>query len=290
MKVPPVKERLRSFLSILAGTMLMAFGIKNFYDLSGLVTGGFTGISIMIKGMSKSYPGYDIPLWFTNLVLNVPVFVAAGKKRGGHFLKRTVEGTVLLSVWLAVLPQMDLTEKDLLLSAVYGGLLSGTGLGLVLLAGATTGGVDLLSTLLHDKWRQYSVVQIMQVIDAIIILLGASLFGAHKALYAVAAVYITTRVSDFVIEGWKFSKVVYIISGEHEKIAQAVMEKMERGVTALKAYGMYSKTERKMLYCVVSKKELAELKDTIRIIDEDAFVIVTEAREVLGEGFVRGIY
>lgn len=279
------KEKQRGYLFMVAGTMLMAFGIKNFYDSSGLVTGGFTGISIMIKGMSESYLGYGIPLWFTNLVLNVPLFIVAGSKRGLRFLKKTLFGAVLLSAWLAVIPQMDLVQQDLLLSSVYGGLLNGAGLGLVLLSDATTGGVDLLSTLLHDKWRHYSIVQIMQVIDALIIIAGASVFGMHKALYAILAVFITTRISDFVIEGWKFSKVVYIISNEHEKIAQAIMMELKRGVTAIEARGLYSQKEKRMLYCVVSKKELINLKDIIRSVDKDAFVIVSEAREVLGEGF-----
>lgn len=279
------KEKQRGYLFIVVGTMLMAFGIKNFYDSSGLVTGGFTGISIMIKGMSESYFGYGIPLWFTNLVLNVPLFIIAGGKRGLRFLRKTLFGGVLLSVWLAVIPQMDLVEQDLLLSSVYGGLLNGVGLGLVLLSDATTGGVDLLSTLLHGKWRHYSIVQIMQVIDAVIIVAGASVFGMHKALYAILAVFITTRISDFVIEGWKFSKVVFIISNEHEKIAQAILLELKRGVTAVEALGLYSQKEKRMLYCVVSKKELIQLKDIIRSVDKEAFVIVSEAREVLGEGF-----
>lgn len=276
---------LKEYLFILIGTMLLAFGIINFYDSAGLVTGGFTGISIMIKGMSESLFGFGIPLWFTNLLLNIPLFIIAGKKKGSRFLKKTVLGAVLLSVWLGVLPMMDLVHQDLLLSSVYGGLLSGTGIGLVLLSDATTGGVDLLSTLLHDKWRQYSVVQIIQVIDALIIAMGASVFGMHKALYAILAVFITTRISDFIIEGWKFSKVVYVISAESEKIAATIMTEMERGVTAIEAYGMYSKSEKQMLYCVVSKKELVILKDIIKTIDLHAFVIVSEAKEVLGEGF-----
>lgn len=276
---------LREYLFIIIGTMLLAFGIINFYDSSGLVTGGFTGISIMIKGMSEPVFGFGIPLWFTNFVLNVPLFIIAGKKRGGKFLRKTFLGSVLLSVWLGVLPELNLVQQDLLLSSVYGGLLSGVGIGLVLLSDATTGGVDLLSTLLHDKWRQYSVVQLMQVIDALIIAAGASVFGVHKALYAILAIYITTRISDFIIEGWKFSKVVYIISGESEKIAGTIMKELERGVTAIEAYGMYSKCEKQMLYCVVSKKELVLLKDIIKAIDLHAFVIVSEAKEVLGEGF-----
>ncbi|MFT3983204.1 MAG: YitT family protein [Lachnospiraceae bacterium] len=279
------KEKLRGYLFVVTGTMLMAFGIKNFYDSSGLVTGGFTGVSIIIKGMSESYLGYGIPLWFTNLILNIPLFIVAGSKRGLRFLKKSIFGAAMLSGWLAVIPQMDMVQQDLLLSSVYGGLLNGAGLGLVLLSDATTGGVDLLGTLLHNKWRHYSIVQIMQVIDAAIIIVGASVFGMHKALYAILAVFITTRISDFVIEGWKFSKVVYIISNEHEKIAEAIMRELKRGVTALEARGLYSQEEKRMLYCVVSKKELIHLKDIIRAVDEDAFVIVSEAREVLGEGF-----
>ena len=266
--------------------VVMAVAIKSIYDAAGLVTGGFTGISIMIKGMSETYSGKGVPLWFTNLLLNIPLFTVAILLKGSRFLWKSLFGTFFLSVWLYVLPLFVLIQEDIFLTALFGGLLGGAGIGIVLRAGATTGGVDLLATLIHDYFRHYAVVQIMMVIDAMIIISGAYIFGFNRALYAVLAVYITTRVSDFMIEGSKFAKVVYIITEKYEETALMIMEELKRGATALDARGMYTGEEKDVLFCVVSKKETVRLKEMVYRLDHNAFVIVTDAREVLGEGFV----
>ncbi len=276
----------KDYLAILLGTALMAVAIKSIYDAAGLVTGGFTGISIMIKGMSETYSGKGVPLWFTNLLLNIPLFTVAILLKGSRFLWKSLFGTFFLSVWLYVLPLFVLIQEDIFLTALFGGLLGGAGIGIVLRAGATTGGVDLLATLIHDYFRHYAVVQIMMVIDAMIIISGAYIFGFNRALYAVLAVYITTRVSDFMIEGSKFAKVVYIITEKYEETALMIMEELKRGATALDARGMYTGEEKDVLFCVVSKKETVRLKEMVYRLDHNAFVIVTDAREVLGEGFV----
>ena len=277
---------IREYTSILLGTVFMAISIKSIYDAMGLVTGGFTGISIMIKGMSEAYAGRGIPLWFTNLLLNLPLFTIAMMLKGSRFLRKSLFGTLFLSVWLYLLPRISLIQGDILLTALFGGLLSGIGIGLVLRAGATTGGVDLLATLIHDRYRHFAIVQIMLVIDAVIIISGAYLFGMNCALYAVLAVYVTTRVSDLIVEGSKFAKVVYIITEKYEEAALMIMEELERGATAPDARGMYSGEEKDVLFCVVSKKETVRLKEMIHQLDRNAFVIVTDAKEVLGEGFI----
>lgn len=280
------RSAVREYAFVLLGTAFMAVAIKSIYDAIGLVTGGFTGISIMIKGMSEAYTGRGIPLWFTNLLLNFPLFTIAIILKGSRFLWKSLFGTLFLSIWLYALPALSLIEGDILLTALFGGLLSGTGIGLVLRAGATTGGVDLLATLIHDRYRHWAVVQLMLVIDALIILSGAYIFGINHALYAVLAVYVTTRVSDFIVEGSKFAKVVYIITEKYEEAALMIMEELERGATALDARGMYSGEEKDVLFCVVSKKETVRLKEMIYQLDQNAFVIVTDAKEVLGEGFI----
>ena len=162
----------------------------------------------------------------------------------------------------------------------------GAGVGLVLSAQVATGGTDLIATLLHMKFRAYSIAQILQVIDGLIILAGIYVCGIQASLYAVFAVFITSRVSDLITEGGKFSKAVYIISDQYEQIADAVLHQMNRGTTLLPAVGMYRGEEKNMLFCIVSKKEVVILKEHIRNIDVHAFVIVTDAREVLGEGFL----
>ena len=279
-------EMLRSYLLIAAGTGLMAFAIKSSFDPIGLVTGGFTGIGIMLRRLTADFIEGGIPIWFTNILLNAPLFLVAFRLKGGRFIGRTVLASMLLSFWLGVIPDVDLAGGDYLLASVYGGVLTGAGIGLVLSAKVATGGTDLIATLVHLKFRAYSIAQLLQVIDGAIILAGIYVCGIRASLYAVFAVYITTRVSDLITEGGKFSKAVYIISEQHAQIADAVMHEMDRGITLVPAVGMYRHEERNMLFCVVSTKELITLKEYIKNIDAGAFVIVTDAREVLGEGFL----
>lgn len=274
------------YLFIFMGTGIMALAIQCIFEPIGLVTGGFSGIAIIIRKMTAGIVEGGVPLWLTNLALNVPVFIAALIIKGRKFLGRTVIGTVLLSFWLYVIPQVDLTQGDYMLSAVFGGVITGIGIGFVLLAKATTGGTDMVSALIQKYVRHYSVVQILQVIDGMVVLAGLYVFGLKPALYAIVAIFITSKVSDALMEGMKYSKAAFIITDYYKEIADAIMTQLDRGLTGLDATGMYSGDKKTMLYCVVSKKEIVELKDIVAKIDPKAFVIVTDAREVFGEGFL----
>lgn len=274
------------YLFIFMGTGIMALAIQCIFEPIGLVTGGFSGIAIIIRKMTAGIVEGGVPLWLTNLALNVPVFIAALIIKGRKFLGRTVIGTVLLSFWLYVIPQVDLTQGDYMLSAVFGGVITGIGIGFVLLAKATTGGTDMVSALIQKYVRHYSVVQILQVIDGMVVLAGLYVFGLKPALYAIVAIFITSKVSDALMEGMKYSKAAFIITDCYKEIADAIMTQLDRGLTGLDATGMYSGDKKTVLYCVVSKKEIVELKDIVAKIDPKAFVIVMDAREVFGEGFL----
>ena len=274
------------YLFIFMGTGIMALAIQCIFEPIGLVTGGSSGIAIIIRKMTAGIVEGGVPLWLTNLALNVPVFIAALIIKGRKFLGRTVIGTVLLSFWLYVIPQVDLTQGDYMLSAVFGGVITGIGIGFVLLAKATTGGTDMVSALIQKYVRHYSVVQILQVIDGMVVLAGLYVFGLKPALYAIVAIFITSKVSDALMEGMKYSKAAFIITDYYKEIADAIMTQLDRGLTGLDATGMYSGDKKTVLYCVVSKKEIVELKDIVAKIDPKAFVIVTDAREVFGEGFL----
>ena len=274
------------YLFIFMGTGIMALAIQCIFEPIGLVTGGFSGIAIIIRKMTAGIVEGGVTLWLTNLALNVPVFIAALIIKGRKFLGRTVIGTVLLSFWLYVIPQVDLTQGDYMLSAVFGGVITGIGIGFVLLAKATTGGTDMVSALIQKYVRHYSVVQILQVIDGMVVLAGLYVFGLKPALYAIVAIFITSKVSDALMEGMKYSKAAFIITDYYKEIADAIMTQLDRGLTGLDATGMYSGDKKTVLYCVVSKKEIVELKDIVAKIDPKAFVIVTDAREVFGEGFL----
>ena len=275
-----------AWVMIVGGTCLLALAIKCIFDPIGLVTGGFTGISIVVKKMTEQSIDGGIPLWLTNLAMNVPVFLIAWRIKGKRFIGRTAVATFLLSAWLYVIPEMDLVAGDFILAAIFGGVIAGIGMGLIFLARATTGGTDMVAALIQHKLRHYTIAQIMQILDGIIVILGLYLFGIQPALYAIVAIYIVTQITDAFVEGFKFSKAAFIITDQYEEIAQTIMKKLNRGITGLNAKGMYSGEEKCMLYCVVSKKEIVELKELVLEIDRNAFVIVTDAREVLGEGFL----
>lgn len=274
------------YLLMFIGTGLMALGIQWIYDPTGLVTGGFTGIAIIMKDITAAIVPGGLPLWLTNILLNIPVFLIAFRIKGKRFIGRTAFSTIMLSVWLYFIPSMNLAEGDLTIAAIFGGAISGIGIGLVLLAKATTGGTDMVAVLIQHRLRHYSVVQILQVIDGIVVIGGLYAFGLKPALYAIVAIYITSKVSDALMEGMKYSKAAFIITNRYKDVSAAIMEELDRGVTGLEAEGMYSGDKKCMLYCVVSKKEIVELKDIVHRIDRNAFVIVSDAMEVLGEGFI----
>ena len=173
-----------------------------------------------------------------------------------------------------------------MLSAVYGGVIQGIGIGLVFLGQGTTGGTDMMAAIIQKRLPHYSIAQILQIIDGLVIVVGIYVFGIQRALYAIIAVFLVTKVSDGIIEGLKFSKAAYIITEKPEEISRMIMEDIDRGVTGISARGMYSGVEKLMLFCVVSKKEIVKLKEKIHEIDPGAFVIVSDAREVHGQGFL----
>lgn len=265
---------------IVVGTFLIGFAIKSIYDPVSMVTGGVSGLAIIAKEL------WSVPLWLTNTLLNIPLFAAGLYVMGWKFIKRTLFSTVMLSVSLYVLPEASYMGNDILLSALFGGIISGVGTGMVFLASCTTGGTDMLAALMQKRMKHYTLAQIMQVLDGIIVLAGATVFGIPTALYALIAIFCVSKVTDGLIEGLKFSKQAYIISDSYREIADAILERMGRGVTSLEARGMYSNEEKKMLFCVVSKKEIVKIREIVSEFDARAFVIVSDAREVFGEGFI----
>lgn len=274
------KTAAQDYLIIVLGAFIMGFAIKNIYDPQGLVTGGVSGLAIILKEK------IGLPLWVTNMGINVPLFLLSLKIRGWKFVKRVLVAEAALTVSLAILPEYAFLKDDLILTALFGGVFSGVGTGLMLLCHATTGGTDTMAALIHTRLRHYSINQILQVLDGLVVLVGASVFGVRYAFYAVIAVVVLAKVSDGIIEGTHFAKAAYIITDRKDEIAREIMEGMERGVTFVSAKGAYTGEQRDILFCVVSKKEIVEVKEIVLRVDPKAFVIVSDAREVLGEGFM----
>ena len=277
--------KLYNYLMITIGTGILAFGISCFYAQVDLVTGGFSGLAIVIKSLTEGFIEGGIPLWFTNVALNVPVFIIGYILKGKDFISRTLFGATILSVWLYLIPSINMPEGDYMIGAIFGAVCAGAGIGFVIRVGATTGGTDMVSALIQMKIRHYSIVQILQVIDGIVVILGMFVFGMRPTLYALIGIVVQTKVSDLVVEGFNYTKAAYIITDKYEEVAKSIMEDLQRGLTGFEARGMYTGKDRCVLFCIVSQKEIVRLKEMVHHIDHHAFVIVSDVREVLGEGF-----
>lgn len=286
----PVRRHLQTqWMERIVGIFLMAVAYKSIYDSAQMVTGGFSGIGVIVRYLTEGILPGGIPMWMTNLSLDIPLFIAAYVIMGRKFVVHTIFGAGLLTFFLAILPSAPVDDADYLLAAVAGGVLCGAGIGLVLRSGTATGGTDLLAVVIGRYVRRYSVIRIMQLLDGIVILAGVIVFGIRVSLYAMIAIYITTLVSDRIVEGAKSAKAVWVISDAYKDIAAQVMEEMGRGVTTFEAGGMYSNRKRNVLLCVVSKKQIPQMKQIALDIDCRAFLIVGDVREVCGEGFVQNI-
>lgn len=281
-----MRIKARNSLIVILGSMLMALGINFFFEPMRLVTGGVSGFAIIVKGLTQEIMDTGIPVWLTNLVINVFLFAGSYRILGKTFLRNTILGTLVFTGCLYIVPVIDLAKGDLLLACIFGSVLSGAGLGLIFSAGCSSGGTDLLGAILQKYFRHYSVAQMLMVVDGIIVVAGAFVFGIDAALYAVIAVFITTKVMDAILEGLKFAKLALIISDKDKEISDAILYEMGRGVTLLPARGGYSNEEKSVLLCAVDKKEIVMLMDIVDKNDSKAFMIVTDAREVLGEGFI----
>lgn len=280
------KHKFAHYILIIVGTILMAVSVNVVYEPLEMVTGGLSGLAIVIKKVTGVFIEGGIPLWITNLILNIPLFITAVIVRGKTFVKHALFAEVSFTIALALVPTtFHFVGQDYLLAAVFGGVIGGTGIGLVFAANASTGGTDLLAMIIHKFKPYYTVPRILTVIDGLVVIIGIISFGITKALYAIIAVYISAKISDSILEGLKFAKMAYIISDEYDRIAQKIMAQLDRGVTGISATGMYSNKDKKMLFCVVSKKEIVELKELVAEVDPKAFIIVSDAREVMGEGF-----
>lgn len=284
-----MKAKLRFWIELILGTFLMSFAYKCIYDSAAMVTGGFSGIGVIVRHLTFGVVDGGIPMWITNILLNVPLFIAAFFIVGRRFLIYTAAGTIIMTFFLGVLPSSVTDEADLLLAAITGGLAYGVGVGLVLRQGASTGGTDMLAVVLKKFIKGYSIVRIMQVIDALIVIAGVLVFGIRTSLYAMIAIYIGTHVSDRVMEGAESAKAVWIISDKYKEISEKILNELKRGVTSFDGKGMYLEQERNVMLCVVSKKQIPELKRIALETDEKVFFVIGDVREVCGEGFVQNI-
>ncbi|MBZ9606794.1 YitT family protein [Clostridium estertheticum] len=287
MRTETKNENVLNYIYIIIGTTILAAGINMFLAKFKLVTGGVAGIAIVIQYIAEKHYGIGVPLWFTNIVINIPLLIIARKLKGKKFVGKSMFAAAYLSFALFYTSFIPMPQVDILLVSIFGGVFVGIGLGFVLRASASTGGTDLAANIIKVYLKNMPIAKIILAIDSIIILTGAFVFGVQKAMYALISTYIVSKVIDGILEGINYSKAVFIISNSSKEIAEILMKDLKRGVTGINATGMYTNGSKQVLYIVVGKNEIVPLQKMVKLIDANAFITVADVREVSGEGFTK---
>lgn len=265
---------------IVLGSFVLALGVNLFLTPNKISSGGISTIGTILLHL------FDVKMSVTNLALNAVLFLAGFKYLGREAVLKTVIGILALTASLEVTSYLPTYSEDMLLSTVVGGVLVGLGVGLVVRQNASTGGSDFAALVIRRFLPHVSLATILLVIDcAVIIAAGIVFRSVTVTIYSVIAMYISSRVTDAVVVFGNKAKAVQIFSDHNEEIAEYVMKEFERGATGIHCRGMYSGKEKLMLLCVLSPKELPRLIRTVKGIDPTAFIVINDAKEVLGEGF-----
>ncbi|MGC8864242.1 MAG: YitT family protein [Bacteroidales bacterium] len=288
------RDNLLSYSMVVIGAFIMAAGFVLFINPYHIVPGGVYGIGIVVHYLTKGW--FDvwpdgIPVGLVGLSLDIPLIIIGMRLLGAHFGAKTVVGSLLMSNFMMILTwfigendPLGLSN-DVLLSCIFGGVTVGLGLGIIFRARATSGGSDIVAMIIA-KYTRLPVGQLLIVVDSIIVLVGLVTFGDWRIpLYSWIVIFITGRVIDVIVEGLSYEKSVFIISNYPELIRDKIIHDLHRGGTYIEGTGMYQGQPRKVIHTVMSRRELSLLKDYIRQVDPGAFVTVTDASEILGEGF-----
>lgn len=284
-----IGEVIETYALLTVAAFLMSLGVVWIFNSEQIVPGGVTGIGIIIENLTKGMGNGEtgIPVWLSNLVINIPLFIC------GYFLLekksmiRTAYTTAVSTVFMAAIPTFPLATQDKLLNMILGGVMFGCAYGLMFRQNASSGGVDLMALILNHLRHDIGTPLFLGGIDLAIVVAGGLAFGFENMLYAVIAIAISTKLSDVIVQGLRHGKLVYIISSHCEEIKACIMNEIGRGVTVLNTRGGYTNEGRVMIISVLSSRQLVELKDKIRTIDENSFLIVGQVTEVFGEGFTK---
>ena len=275
-----VRKFLTECIGTIVGSAIMAVAISFFLLPNELSSGGFSGIATIF------YYTLKVPAGVTIMVLNVPLFLFSGFKIGKSFFVKSLIGTLSLSLFIDWLEKYGALTNDKILACVYGGILTGLGTAIILKSNASTGGSDLLSIIIKKYKKNFEMGKTIVIIDSIIVLLNVIFLKKIEiGLYSAITIYIMGLMIDIVFEGIFFTKLMIIVSDKNEIIAKEIQTKIGRGVTGLYGKGMYTNKDKMITMCAVGRREISDVKELILSIDKAAFVIVTNSREVLGDGF-----
>ena len=275
-----IKKAYIDFIQIICGTGIMALGVALFLVPNKLSTGGFSGIATIF------YYLFNLPVGTSMFVLTVPLFIISFFKLGKSTFIKGIIGTFFLAIFIDLLEKMLPLTNDRFLACIYGGILVGAGTSFILKANASTGGSDLLSQIIRKYKPDVKNGTIIVITDTIIVTLNVLIFREIEiALYSAIAIFIMGKTIDIFLEGIYFTKTVYIVSDKYNEIASEIGNKVHRGTTGLYAKGMYTNEEKMLLLCVVGRNEVTKIQKIVKEIDNNAFLIISNAREVFGKGF-----
>ena len=275
-----MKKFILEILETLIGAFIMSVSVSLFLLPNELSSGGFSGIATIL------YYLFKLPVGTTIMVLNIPLFILSTFKIGKKFLVKSLIGTISLSVFIDILAKMEPLTNDKILACVYGGILTGLGTALILRAHSSTGGSDLAGNLIKEYKPTVRTGNLITLIDGVIVMLNVIFLKKIEiGLYSSITIYLMGKMIDIIFEGIYFTKLVFIISDKSEKISETIRKNVKRGVTGIYGKGLYTNKEKLVLMCALGRKELAELKSKIKEIDPNAFLIITNSREVVGTGF-----
>lgn len=277
-KRPAAAERFFSYAQIILGAMVGGAAYPLFMTPNKIAPGGITGIATILNHL------FHWPVGTVTLIMNIPLFLISYRAMGRIFAFRSLVATLFFTLFIDVLPLQPMTT-DPLLGALYGGVMLGAGLGLIMRGGATTGGSDMVARMVNKRFQFISTGSFLFAIDFAVVVSAGFLIGATEALYSLICIFLSARVMDTIIIGFSSNKACFIISSRWQEISDRIMRDMDRGVTQLTARGAYTGAERPTLLCVIGRSEIMALKRILREEDEKAFVIIVEAHEAIGDGF-----
>lgn len=278
-------ELLKNNAIWIVGCLLYSFGVNSFSIPNSIAQSGITGVAVIFNHL------FEWPVGTVNLVLNIPLLILMWLFLGKKLVARTLWVTVLLSTALDVTAIFAPPyEGDNILAALFCGLLQGAGLGLIMITGATSGGTDIVGRLVHKKWPHITVGTIVMVADAVVVASGMFVFKSiESGLYAIIMIFVSTKVIDALIYGTGNGKMLMIVTDKADEVSKAMVAASPRGVSIVPATGAYTGKGKNILICVARKHEISGILKTVKSIDDKTFIIVSEANEILGEGFNKSI-
>lgn len=274
-----MKKKLIDILFIIVGAFFFALAVNLFVIPNEFGEGGVTGLTIIFYYLFQWSPG------LVNLIINSFLLIAGYKFLDKTTTIYTIIAVLFNSLFLHLTVNWSIPSDELILNAVFGGIFTGVGIGMIIRVGGTTAGTAILARM-TNKYLDWNISYSLLFFDLIVVFCSYFIIGAESLMYSIVMLYVGTKVMDFIIEGLNPKKAIMIISKEQNKIAEQVNVVMERGVTVLSGHGYYTKSPKEVLYIVISKQEVSALKKIVKAIDIDAFVTIHDVRDVFGEGFV----